>query len=85
MNGWRDSMYLVTFGTALVLFMSAVLFLFVGLNPKNDEYSYMPWVYCGLSAVGSVTCWVVSGRLLRTTEAKVEIPAATEEEVVLKP
>ncbi len=66
MNGWRDSMYLVTFGLALVLLMSTVLFVFVGLNPKQEEYSYLPWLYSGLSAVGSIACWVTSGRLGRT-------------------
>ena len=67
MNGWRDSMYLVTFGLALVLLMSTVLFVFVGLNPKQEEYSYLPWLYSGLSAVGSIACWVTSGRLGRTS------------------
>jgi len=65
MNGSRDSMYLVTFGLALVLLMSAVLFVFVGLNPKNEDYSYLPWLYSVISAVGSVAFWVVSGRLGR--------------------
>jgi len=71
MNGWRDSMYQVMFGMALVLLMSTVLFLFVGLNPKHEEYSNLPWLYSGLSAVGSLTFWVLSGRLAQTTEAQV--------------
>lgn len=58
-------MYLVTFGLALVLLMSTVLFLTVGLNPKNDEYSNLPWIYSGLCAVGSGVLWVVSARLGR--------------------
>ncbi len=85
MNGSRDSMYLVTFGLALVLLMSAVLFVFVGLNPKQEEYSYLPWLYSGLSAVGSVVCWVVSGRMGRTTGARGEMPHAAETVVVRNP
>jgi hypothetical protein len=65
MNGWRESMYLVTFGLCLVLAMATVLFGLVGLNPKNVDYGSMPWVYSGLSLVGAVTCWVVSGRLAK--------------------
>jgi len=67
MNGWRDSMYLVTFGLALVLLMSTVLFLFVGINPKQEEYSNLPWIYSGCSAAGSIAMWIVSGRLGRTS------------------
>jgi len=78
-------MYLVTFGLALVLLMSAVLFVFVGLNPKQEEYSYLPWLYSGLSAVGSVVCWVVSGRMGRTTGARGEMPHAAETVVVRNP
>ena len=65
MNRSRESMYLVTFGLALVLLMATVLFLFVGLNPKAEEYSYLPWLYSGLSAVGSGLFWFISGRLAR--------------------
>ncbi len=70
MNGYRDSMYLVTFGLALVLLMAAVLFVFVGVNPKNEEYSVLPWIYSGISTVGSVTFWVISGRLGRQRSGK---------------
>jgi hypothetical protein len=70
MNGWRDSMYLVTFGVALVLLMSAVLFVFVGLYPKNEGYSDLPWLYSGMSAIGSAAFWVVSGRLGRSDGAR---------------
>jgi len=82
MNGSRDSMYLVTFGLALVLLMSTVLFLFVGLNPKQEGFGYLPWVYSGLSAVGSIVCWVVSGRLGRATGVQVEMAPAAETTVV---
>ena len=49
MNGWRQSMYVVTFGLSLVLAMATVLFALVGLNPKSVDYGSMPWVY---SAIG---------------------------------
>jgi phytoene synthase len=65
-NGWRNSMYNVTFGLALVLLTATVLFLLVGINPKNAEYSFLPWLYSGLSAVGGVVFWLISGRLGRT-------------------
>ena len=65
MNGWRQSMYVVTFGLSLVLAMATVLFALVGLNPKSVDYGSMPWVYSGLSLVGAVICWVASGRLVK--------------------
>jgi hypothetical protein len=70
MNGWRDSMSSVMFGVALVLVMATVLFALVGVNPKNDEYSALPWVYGGACAAGSVACWVISRRLGRQLTAK---------------
>lgn len=70
MNGWRDSMSLVTFGLALVLVMATVLFILVGVNPKNEEYSVLPWVYSVLSAIGSIACWLISVRLGRQPTAK---------------
>ncbi len=70
MNGWRDSMSTVMFGLALVLVMASVLFVLVGVNPKNDEYRTLPWVYSGTCAAASVACWVVSGRLGRQLNAK---------------
>jgi len=85
MNGSRDSMYLVTFGLALVLLMSTVLFLFVGLNPKKEEYSYLPWLYSGISAVGSVAFWVVSGRLGRIKGAPEGMTPAAVTAVVRNP
>lgn len=68
MTTWRQSMYLVTFGLALVLSMATVLFLLVGLNPKDAEYGYLPWVYSGLSLVGAAICWFVSGRLSKPSD-----------------
>jgi len=85
MNGSRDSMYLVTFGLALVLLMSTVLFLFVGLNPKKEEYSYLPWLYSGISAVGSVAFWVVSSRLGRIKGAPGGMTPAAVTSVVRNP
>jgi hypothetical protein len=70
MNGWRDSMSTVMFGVALVLVMATVLFALVGVNPKNAEYSTLPWVYGGACAAGSVACWVISRRLGRQLTAK---------------
>jgi len=70
MNGWRDSMSTVMFGLALVLVMATVLFILVGVNPKNDEYSTLPWVYSSLCAAGSFASWVISGRLGRQLNTK---------------
>jgi len=70
MNGYRDSMSTVMFGLALVLLTATVLFVLVGVNPKNDEYSVLPWVYSGMCAVGSVVCGLVSSRLGRPLNAK---------------
>lgn len=75
MSGWKDSMYLVTFGLALVLAMSTVLFVLVGLNPKQVEYGRLPWIYCGLSLVGSAICWVASGRLARPARSDAKATA----------
>lgn len=70
MNGSRDSMSTVMFGLALVLVMATMLFVLVGVNPKNEEYSTLPWVYSGACASGSVVCWLISGRLGRQPNAK---------------
>jgi hypothetical protein len=70
MNHWRDSMSTVMFGLALVFVMATALFALVGVNPKNDEYSNLPWVYSGISAAGSIACWVISSRLGRLQNAK---------------
>jgi hypothetical protein len=70
MNGFRDSMSMVMFGLALVLVMATVLFVLVGVNPKNDEYGTLPWVYSSACAAASVACWVISGRLGRQINAK---------------
>ncbi len=63
MGGRREAWYLVTFGLALVLAMATVLFALVGLNPKGDQYGWLPWVYSGLCLAGSGALWVVSGRM----------------------
>jgi hypothetical protein len=70
MTNGRDSMSTVTFGFSLVLVMSTVLFILVGVNPKNEAYSNMPWIYSGLSAAGSILFWVVSSRMSRPLVAK---------------
>jgi hypothetical protein len=70
MNGYRDSMSTVMFGIALVLVMATVLFVLVGVNPKNAEYGTIPLVYSVVCAAGSVACWVISGRLGRQLNPK---------------
>jgi len=68
MNSWRESMSNVTFGLTLVLIMSTALFALVGLNPKAEDYGYLPWLYAGLSAVGAAVLWRISGRLSQPTQ-----------------
>jgi len=63
MSGLRESISVVLFGLALVLAMATMLFALMGLNPKSETYGWLPWVYSGLSLVGSAICWRVSSRL----------------------
>ncbi len=65
MTSSRESLQTVAFGLALVLVMSTVLFVVMGLNPKNEDYGNMPWLYAGLSAAGAVALWWASNRLDR--------------------
>lgn len=67
MTGKREATYLVTFGLALVLAMATVLFALVALNPKDENYGFLPWIYSAASLLGSVVCWRVSGRLVDKT------------------
>ncbi len=62
-HDWRDAMSQVTFSFVVVLIMAAELFVSVGLNPKNDSYGKLPWVYAATCVTGSATCWVISNRL----------------------
>jgi MFS family permease len=70
MNSWRETMYLVTFGLALVLVMATLLFILVGLNPKSDDYGHLPWVYSGVSLACGIACWLISGRLADKSVSK---------------
>jgi len=53
----------VLFGLFLVLAMSTVLFALVGINPKTEEYGWLPWAYSGASLIGSFICWLFSTRM----------------------
>jgi len=65
MTHWRDAMHLVTFGLALVLAAAAVLFVLVGLNPKDSSYGNIPWIYSAASLVGGIFCWWLSRRFAK--------------------
>ncbi len=57
----REAWHVVTFGLTLVLIVATVLFVLVGLNPKQESYGHLPWVYAGLSIIGAAILWQVSG------------------------
>jgi hypothetical protein len=59
----RGAISVILFSLALVLFMAAILFLFVGFNPKNDSYGGLPWIYAVASLVGGGICGFLSRRL----------------------
>jgi phytoene synthase len=41
-------------GLSLTAIMATVLFFLVYINPKEEDYSYLPLIYAGLSAVAAV-------------------------------
>ena len=41
-------------GLSLTAIMATVLFFLVYINPKEEDYSYLPLIYAGLSAAAAV-------------------------------
>lgn len=60
---WRRAMSQVTFAFMLVLIMATVLFVSMGLNPKEEGYGKLPWIYAACCLVGSAACRSISRRL----------------------
>ncbi len=53
-----DSAYLASIGLSLTLTMATALFILVGVNPKQADYSNLPWIYAAMSAAAAfATNW----------------------------
>jgi len=61
--GWLRAISTVTFSLSLVLIMATALFVTVGINPKQQDYGKLPWVYAIVCVVGSAACRMISNRL----------------------
>lgn len=59
-----DAKYLAYLGLSLTSIMGAALFVLVGVNPKQEEYQLMPWIYAAV-CVGTafVTGWAARRNL----------------------
>jgi hypothetical protein len=55
----RDAVSIVLFAATLVLFLGAVLFVTVALNPKDAVFGNLPWLYMGVCVLGSLSCGAV--------------------------
>jgi hypothetical protein len=67
--------------------MGAALFVTVGVNPKADAYSNLPWYYAGGSAVAAAVFYQLSRRLDRPAAAVVskELEPPAERSIVAGP
>jgi phytoene synthase len=64
MKRWNtDAAYVVSLGLSLTLTMAVALFIMVGVNPKQDEYAHLPWLYAALSAVAASVTGYLARRL----------------------
>ena len=69
-----DSAYLASIGLSLTLTMATALFILVGVNPKQADYSNLPWIYAAMSAVAAfATNW-----LARRIDASARQPAVQQ-------
>ena len=69
-----DSAYLASIGLSLTLTMATALFILVGVNPKQADYSNLPWIYAAMSAAAAfATNW-----LARRIDASSRQPAVQQ-------
>jgi hypothetical protein len=60
----NDAKYLAYLGLSLTSIMGAALFVLVGVNPKQEEYQLMPWIYSAICvATAFVTGWAARRNL----------------------
>ena len=55
--------YLACWGLALTLVMATVLFILVGVNPKDAVYGRLPWLYAALTAASAAVFGYLASRL----------------------
>jgi uncharacterized membrane protein YhdT len=54
---------MLTFALSLTTLMGMILFVTVGINPKTEAYSNMPWYYASGCFLTSVLMYFLSRRL----------------------
>lgn len=55
----QDHWYLFYLGISLTLVMATTLFLLVGMNPKQEAYDSLPWLYAaGTACLAAATGWL---------------------------
>ena len=71
-----DAKYLAYLGLSLTAIMGAALFVLVGVNPKQEAYDSMPWIY----AASCVAVAFLTGWAARRNLQPVQVEAIAEED-----
>ena len=69
----KDTLYLATFGLSLTLVMATAMFALVGINPKLESYSQLPWIYSTVSAAGAIVLGILARRIAKQLDAPVPV------------
>ena len=69
--------YLVAWGLSLTLVMATALFVLVGINPKDEAFGHLPWLYASLSALAACVFGYVASRLEATARSMESAPQET--------
>ncbi len=65
----KETLFLALFGLSLTCVMATAMFALVGLNPKLESYSQLPWLYSLGSALAAIGLGWFSRKISRQLDA----------------